>query len=322
MVSRNTLFRKRRQTLDGLAGDGKLRLSQTAARSLSLLSAMVLRRAAAEGRTDAPFAGLRYYRFCKLTRFTKTQVLMPGLVVVLQGRKRASFGGRRLAYDPLHYLVLTHAAVCESTVVEASRRQPYLAIALDLPVESLARTLLAVADAKRAPTSGSDVFVAPLDPSIVDALVRLLRAVDDPLDRRILAPLIVEEIVFRLLRSEAAAALRAAIDRSGETIKIQDAMRFMRANFNRNLSVPQLARHVAMSPSHFAHRFSAVARVSPMRYLRQVRLEQARTLLLAGPTRAGQVAAAVGFESAAHFSREFKNAFGTAPAQFARNRFG
>jgi AraC-like DNA-binding protein len=75
-----------------------------------------------------------------------------------------------------------------------------------------------------------------------------------------------------------------------------------------------------MSPSHFAHRFSAVARISPMRYLREARLEQARVLLTASGARAGEVALEVGFESPAHFAREFKRRFGVSPSHYGRAR--
>ncbi|WP_437626500.1 helix-turn-helix domain-containing protein [Sorangium sp. So ce1151] len=93
-------------------------------------------------------------------------------------------------------------------------------------------------------------------------------------------------------------------------------MRFLRANVERPLSVEEVARHVAMSPSHFAHRFRAVARVSPMRYLKQLRLEHARTLLLSG-LRASEAAQRAGYESASHFTRDFKSRFGAAPGDYA-----
>jgi len=84
------------------------------------------------------------------------------------------------------------------------------------------------------------------------------------------------------------------------------------------LSVEQVARHVAMSPSHFAHRFRAIARVSPMRYLRELRLHEARALLLGGGLRASQAALRVGYDSASHFTRDFKGSFGLAPTEYVR----
>src|SRR5262249_43664236 len=113
------------------------------------------------------------------------------------------------------------------------------------------------------------------------------RRVDDPVDRRTLAPLAVEELVFRLLRSDAAAAMRGAI-RSTDTGPITEAMRFIRKQAFRPPSVEGIARQVALNPSQFAHRSGAVARMTPMRFVKEVRLDAARTLLLSEGSRASE----------------------------------
>jgi len=128
-------------------------------------------------------------------------------------------------------------------------------------------------------------FTLDCDHNIAEAVERLLRTLTDPLDRKLLAPLILDEILFRLLRTEAAAAVRAGVGPAGDAHRIVEAMRFIRENHADKLSVDELARKVAMSPSHFAHRFSAVARVSPMRYLREVRLDTARSRLVSNGAR-------------------------------------
>ena len=104
----------------------------------------------------------------------------------------------------------------------------------------------------------------------------------------------------------------------GDLLKVESAMKFMRAHAARPLSVQQIARHVGMSESHFAHRFRDVARVSPMRYLRHVRLAEARSLMLAEGSRPSEVAGRVGFESASHFTREFKRFYGASPGEYVR----
>ena len=161
-------------------------------------------------------------------------------------------------------------------------------------------------------------FVATLDARIRDAVVRLVRAVDDPLERRVVAPMIVDELVFRLLRSDAAAAIRSAVPRGPDGASIAKAIRFIRDNIHRALTVGEVARHVAMSPSHFAHRFRAVARVSPMRYLKQLRMEEARQMMVAGGLRAGEAAGRIGYESPSHFARDFKAIFGASPAAYVQ----
>jgi len=173
--------------------------------------------------------------------------------------------------------------------------------------------------AKSTPTALDDVpaYVTLLDDAVLDAAIRLVRAVDDPVDRTVLAPLVVQEIVFRLLRSEAAAALRAGACRNGDEERISEAMSYVRTHAADRLTVADLARQAAMSPSHFAHRFREVARVTPMQYVKHVRLQEARALLLEPGARAQEVGVRVGYKSPSHFSRDFTAAFGMPPARYA-----
>jgi AraC-like DNA-binding protein len=123
--------------------------------------------------------------------------------------------------------------------------------------------------------------------------------------------------LFRLLRSEAAAAVRNGVGRA-DAGPILESMQYIRQHHAQKLTVPALARRARMSESHYAHRFSAVARISPMRFLREVRLEQARERLLGEGARASEIASQVGFESPAHFTREFKRRFGLPPSHYSR----
>lgn len=285
---------------------------------------MVAARTPVDGRTDALYPGLRCYRFSHPIRYEKTQRLAPG-VVVLQGRKTAHLGGdRSLAYGATQCLVLGAEVACLGTVVGASAAAPYLAIHLDLPPDVLVKSVLALAEGggggapPAEPARVREHFTAPVGPEVVEAFARLLLAADDPVDRRTLAPLAVEEIVLRLLRSEAAAAIRSASAVTKAGARIQTAIAFMRRHLGRPLSVAEIASHVHMSPSHFAHSFREVAGVTPMRCIRDLRLEEARSLMLGTGLRPGDAAAQVGFESAAHFNRAFRRRFETTPAEYVR----
>lgn len=278
-------------------------------------------RAHAEGMVEAPYPGVHFYRASGPVRFHKVPIFGPRLIVAAQGRKIASFPAGELVYDANHYLVVTGGTQLEGRVVEASPEKPYLALCITLAPETVARTLLALSDAAPVAvpphaTPGVPAFISPLDGPVASGVVRLLHALEDPLERRVVAPLVLDELVFRLLRSDAAAFVRGAV-REGDA-NIQEAMRYMRENPTRALSVEQVARHVGMSGSHFAHRFSAVARVSPMRFLKQLRLDAARELMLGQRVRAGDAAVRVGYESPSHFTRDFKQAFGSAPAEYVR----
>jgi AraC-like DNA-binding protein len=269
-----------------------------------------------DGHTPVRFPDLCLYRFSAPRTYVKAATFGVTLGVVLQGAKRLRFGAHELAVDPTRLLVVTRDCEHASAVVDATPQRPYLGLSLCFGPERVARALLALAEAG-GPTARESVpaFLLDCNRGIADALERLLQALADPLDRKLLAPLITDEILYRLLRTDAAAAVRAGVGPAADAHRILDAMQFMRQNHAAKLSVEQIARRTAMSPSHFAHRFRAIARVSPMRYLRDVRLDAARARLLGNGVRVSEVAVEVGFESPAHFTREFKRRFGVSPSR-------
>jgi AraC-like DNA-binding protein len=278
-----------------------------------------------EGRHESVQPGLSFWRRDRPSPPLASATFSLVLAVIVQGKKAAHFDGRTYAYDPLHYLVFTGESEFTSEIIEASPDRPYLSVGLAMPPELVARTLLALADqgspaGRNEDSADEPAFVAPLAHDLHDALCRFIRASDDPIERTLIAPLVLEEIVVRLLRSDAAARLRRAVP-GDDAARIQDTMAFIRAHAGDRLSVDELARRVAMSPSHFAHRFRAVACLSPMRYVKHVRLHEARLLLLQG-ARASQAADQVGYASASHFTRDFKAYFGVPPAEYGRRIAG
>jgi transcriptional regulator GlxA family with amidase domain len=194
---------------------------------------------------------------------------------------------------------------------------------VEIPSDVVAKVLHALADVDAAPAEEpAPAFVSLVDEGMKVIVDRFLRSIDDPVERRIVAPLVLEELVFRLLRSDAAALVRRSVRRDHETRTVEQAMRYVRANLASAHAVETLAKHVRMSPSHFAHRFRAVARVSPMKYVKQARMLEAQRLLATETLRVGEVAAQVGYESAAHFTRDFKRHFGVTPVAYARRLRG
>lgn len=268
--------------------------------------------------------GLNFVRAERPGPMHKASVHSLSLALVISGRKCARVDGRDYHYDASHYFVLTSASVIEARVVEASPERPYLAMLLQLPPALVAKTLtlLARADSEVEPVEDVPAYVARVDPRLLNAACRFLRALETDTDRRILAPLVLEEICYRLLTSSHAHALRRASLAAREGQQVLQAMEWMRAHCAESLTVSRIARRAGMSPSHFAHCFTELARISPMRYLKRVRLEQAQALLLGSATRASEVAHLVGYRSPSHFTRDFKAHFGVPPSQFAREILG
>jgi AraC-like DNA-binding protein len=273
-------------------------------------------RLATEGETHLGEWGMCLYRYRQQTRFASLTSRGVGFCLVLQGHKRVELD-QTLHVRPGSMLVVTRDVQLR-TVLEPQGREPYVAVALWFDPERVARALLRLAELTTSDEQGeaSPAFTMELTTGIASGIERLLDAIADPIDSATIAPLILDELMFRLLRTDAAAAARAGIGPSRDATRILDVMQFIRENHAKKLTVTMLAKRVAMSPSHFAHRFSSIARLSPMKYVREVRLERAKTLLGEKGARPTQVAAEVGFGSAAQFAREFKRRHGASPSAY------
>jgi AraC-like DNA-binding protein len=285
---------------------------------LERLKDLVLSLSPRDGHTIA-FEDMCVYRFSRPTTYRKSATFGVTLAVALQGTEFIRFGKSELSIDPTRLLVITRETDHERAVSNASPGRPFVGLSLCFGPERVAKALLALAEAGGSTTPEVvPAFMMPWDISIGGALERLLHALGDPVDRKLLVPLAIDEILIRLLRSDAAAAVRSGVAHAADAGRILESMQFIREHHTKKLTVEGLARQVAMSSSHYAHRFSAVARVSPMRYVREVRLDQARIRLLKGGARAGEVGTSAGFESPAHFAREFKRRFGVPPSHYLR----
>jgi AraC-like DNA-binding protein len=276
----------------------------------------IVARHAVEGCVDSSDF-VRFHRISRPRVFRKTHTRGPTLTVVAQGRKVARFGRHELSYDPSLAFIAIEEMTYDTEVVGATPEHPYLAASFEIPVDVVVKTLLALPEGDAAGRDSVPALVVQFDEAMKATVTRLFRAVEDPLERRIVAPLVLEELVYRLLRSDAAAAVRGVV-RARDAHAIHTAMRYIRTHASRALSVDEIARHVAMSPSHFAHRFRAVAGASPIRYLKNVRLDEAKAVMRTGELRVREIAARVGYESASHFTRDFKAAFGVTPAAYVR----
>ena len=272
------------------------------------------------GQTPSPLPGLTFFRADAPFEWRAGKSVAPTIGVVVQGRKQARTGGRTFAYGPGDYFVLTGEMAYDARVVEASRATPYVSMSLSVPSELVVETALELPPTDAAPAN--EAWVAGLDDRISDVIRRLVEAVDEPDERRVLVPLALRELVFLLLRTEAAAVLRSVAHDSDDRRRVREAMEFIRNHADARLTVERIARKVGMSASHFAHRFRAIARVSPMRYLKTVRLHRARVVLLRDGARPSEVAQEVGYGSASHFTRDFKSYFGVPPAEWARRTRG
>jgi AraC-like DNA-binding protein len=155
--------------------------------------------------------------------------------------------------------------------------------------------------------------VSPLDSSLLDAAVRLVRLVDTPAEARFLAPLITREIVYRLLMGNQGDRLRYITVHSGHTHRIAEAIQRFHQDFDQQLRIEDIAQELGMSVSSFHHHFKAVTALSPLQFQKRLRLQEARRLMLSEDIDAASAGYRVGYDDASHFNREYRRLFGEPP---------
>jgi AraC-like DNA-binding protein len=159
------------------------------------------------------------------------------------------------------------------------------------------------------------IDVSPLDAGLLDAVARLVRLLDSPTEARFLAPLVTREIVYRLLRGEQGGRLRHIAALGGHSNRIVRALERLRKDFDQPLRIEDIARELGMSVSGFHHHFKAVTAMTPLQFQKQIRLQEARRLMLGEYLDAASAGYRVGYGDASHFTREYKRLFGAPPAR-------
>ena len=241
----------------------------------------------------------------------------PGIVIVLQGRKRGFLGDEVYLYDAQHYLAVS-VPVPFSMDTDASAQEPLLAIYFRLDFQVAAELMMKLdehgSDEGAAPKG---LMSTPMDERLARAVLRFLEAMNSPLEAPIIGPDLVREIYFRVLTGEQGSAIRASLTRQGHFGKIAKAIRTIHARFDQKLDIDGLADEAGMSPTSFHAHFKAVTSTSPIQYLKTTRLHRARLIMARHQVTAAHASAQVGYESPSQFSREFKRMFGRGPAEEA-----
>lgn len=237
------------------------------------------------------------------------------LIVVVQGAKEVMLGDARFAYSAGQYLVMSVGLPVLASVTEASGERPYLALALSIDlrlVNDLIDELGRVPDSTQIPPR-LGLFVGTLEARQADAIGRLAGLLAIPEALRVLYPSIAREIFYWTLTGSDGAQLRRLASPDSRTQRIAEAINVLRTDLSASVSIEQLAARANMSPSSFHHHFKLVTAMSPLQYQKQLRLLEARRLMLAGGADASRAAYEVGYESASQFSREYARMFGAPP---------
>ena len=238
----------------------------------------------------------------------------PALCVLAQGSKTLFLGDERYAYDPLHYMVVSVTLPISGALLEASPENPSLGLRMDIDPAQISQ-LIAESSSMMVPNlpSGRGLYVERTDPQLLDALLRLLRLLDSPRDIPVLAPLIRREILYRLLRGPQGHRLYEIALANSQTHRVCQAITWLNRHYQQPLRIEDLAREVNLSTSTLHHRFKAVTSMSPLQYQKQLRLQEARRLMLNDGLEAAVAGYRVGYESPSQFSREYSRLYGAPP---------
>jgi AraC-like DNA-binding protein len=242
-------------------------------------------------------------------------VSTPIFAILLQGKKQVLLGEETYSYGASQYLVVSVDLPISGFVVEATPEQPYLGFKLDLDLRQLCDLITSQpkSSASKQENSVRGLSVSTADTTLLDCALRLTKLLDTPQDIPILAPLIIHEIYYRLLMGEQGEAVRQIATSGSKMQRIAEVIQVIKTDLTRSMRVEDLAERANMSASSFHHHFKTVTSMSPLQYQKQLRLLEARRLMLAENSTATIAADRVGYESTSQFSREYSRMFGAPP---------
>ena len=241
----------------------------------------------------------------------------PVFAVIAQGAKRTVLADRVFEYRAGHFLVASVELPVTSRVISASEKTPFLGCGLALKPELIASILLETSSSDPGALEPLGIYISEAPAELLDAVVRLVRLLERPADIPVLRPLIEREIVWRLLCGEQGETVRQIGLADSRLSRIRRAIRAIRERYAEPLEIEELAKQVAMSPTSFHRHFRAATAMSPLQYQKQIRLQQARSRLMANGADVARVGFSVGYDSPSQFSREYARFFGAPPGRDA-----
>lgn len=237
----------------------------------------------------------------------------PVVCLILQGRKETGIGERTLEISAGQALVVSHHLPVVSRITQAEARAPYLAMIVSLDLSMLRQLYEEVGDVHGDSTDLHALAAHEAEATLVDALSRYLALAGSPVDRKVLLSQVRREVHFRLLMAPNGGMLRQLLLHDSHASNVARAIGHLREHFRSPVSIPELASTVGMSASSLHKHFKAVTSTTPLQFLKELRLLEARRLLTAGALPVSTVAYEVGYESPNQFSREYSRKFGVSP---------
>lgn len=268
-----------------------------------------------EGIQETAIEGLRLYRSAN-TIPRQPVIYEPAICVIAQGRKQIYYGDNNRSYDPDNYLINSVTMPVEAEVQDASEDHPYLGLSLNIDGYLVSQLLIDMEQQNTSSFREADEII--LSSTITDRLengvIRLLGCLNDEMDLKVLAPTIRREIFYEVLMGPNGDILRNCVSNHAGANRIAPVVHYIEENFHQPLDVDTIARFAGMSSSTLHDHFKQITSMSPMQFVKSLRLHRAHSLLLSG-NQATETSYQVGYNSPSQFSREFKRFFGAPPKQ-------
>ncbi|AHV99163.1 AraC family transcriptional regulator [Paenibacillus sabinae T27] len=285
-------------------------------KALDQIIAMADRITLAEGRTSTIVPFLTIVRSSRETP-KSLGVLTPSFCLILRGTKKLYLGQDIFHYSAGDYLTSLIDMPAAAQVIDATEESPYIGLRVDFTTQEIASVVMEaeISTEPKEKSRSAGVFIGKSDAALLDIFFRLLKLVDKPKEVRFLSELIKREMIFNLLSGDFGHLFlqKALFDQNAEGVG--KAIHWIKENYARSFTIEELAKSCNMSISGLHHKFKAVTTMGPLQYQKQLRLLEARRLMLSGPMGATTAALTVGYESPSQFNREYRRIFGLPPLQ-------
>lgn len=285
--------------------------------SLAEFRDAIARHALRDGTFDCRLPGVKLIR-CSTPTMPMPVIYEPTVCFVAQGRKRALLGSSVYHYDPNCYLLASVGLPVMGAVIEATAAQPYLSLQIDLDAAVLGELALQYPRPAAEHRAPAGLSLNAMTSGLLDATTRLVALLDSPADAEALGPLALREILYRLLTGPDGSVLQAMTRGDSRHGQIARAILWIRANFRGACRIDEVARIAGMSRSSFHAHFKTVTAMSPLEFRTQLRMQEARRLMVSDGLDAADAGHRVGYESPSQFSRDYARLFGMPPATDAQ----
>jgi AraC-like DNA-binding protein len=284
------------------------------------LARHLARHSEADGIWPTAIPGLSVIRFSQPSEEIAHALHQPAVCIIAQGAKRVMLRDEVFGYDASRFLVFSVDLPISAQITDATEAAPYLCFRLDLDPAIISSLLLKTSGhgAGAGESTERGLYLSPVTETMVDAAIRLMELLDAPEDAAVVAPLAVQELHYRLLRSEQGGRLASIAQTDSHAHRIARVIAWLKAHFAEPLSIDDLARVAHMSTSSLHLHFRNVTSMSPLQYQKLLRLQEARRLLVGTTTEVSDAGYRVGYESASQFSREYSRLFGLPPSRDAQ----